>query len=170
MKGVQNVNTDQCPVCKMTIREVGEKELVHSVYHGIRYHFCSAQCAQNFSRRPRLYLNDQTEGKALIKRGRLEFQDELSDAMQQKIRQTVAAMMGIHDVSVSARRMNVVYDLMQVTSEQIEARLMAADVSLDKNWQQRMRLAWHHYTEENELDQLAAPGAPCCNRPPTKRS
>src|SRR5574338_25934 len=63
--------------------------------------------------------------------------------------------------------LEVSYDLLQATAEQIEARLVEAGVGLGQGWAERLRRAFVHYEEECETGNLAAPGETHCHGPDT---
>jgi len=76
--------------------------------------------------------------------------------------------MGAKEVQVNGRSLLVSYDLLQLTSAQVENALRATAIILDDGWWQRVRRAWIRDTERNELNNLAARPAACCNRAPPR--
>ncbi len=77
-------------------------------------------------------------------------------------------MMGILDVRITGEKVAVTYDLFEATAEQIERDIEQAGAKLGAGWASRLRRGWVHYTEENELDNLAVSNMACCNTPPAK--
>lgn len=75
-------------------------------------------------------------------------------------------MMGVQDVQVSESKVSVTYDLLEATAVQVEEALEQAGAKLGVGWSERLKRGWVHYTEENELDMLAAADGACCNRSP----
>lgn len=53
-------------VCRMGVEEDDLGTFSRS-YEGKKYFFCSAECMLCFSRDPRLYVDDSSQGKALTK-------------------------------------------------------------------------------------------------------
>lgn len=73
------------------------------------------------------------------------------------LKTNLTEMMGIKDVSIEDNKVSISYDLLQVTRQQIENRLAEIGIKLGNDWMERLRRAWVHDSEENELDNLAAP-------------
>ncbi len=46
--------------------------------------------------------------------------------------------------------MQITYDLIEATEEQIERTLLATGTRLGSGWTERLRRAWVHYTEDCE--------------------
>lgn len=74
--------------------------------------------------------------------------------------------MGVREVSFQGDRLQISYDLMQVTQAHIEQTLDELGVHLDNSWWHKARRGWAHNAEENELANLARGDGACCNRPP----
>lgn len=138
---------------------------------GVTYSFCSHQCLENFRARPGLYAGDHAPKKSdqpVIKQRRFRLTTSLTPELTSRLTGTIEHMTGIHSIRIEGSCVEISYDLMQVTAEQIEHRLAQAGARPGNGWVNRLRSGWIHYIEENELDNLAeAPGA-CCNRPPPK--
>lgn len=160
-------HTSICPVCDMTATD----SPIMAEHLGIRYRFCSEQCRANFIARPRLYvgMSVEKEGrKESIKCRKFRLDRDLSSSQTEEIGRALAQLMGVRETKVRKRSIAITYDLLQCRAEQIEACLFAAGIKLGGGWSHRLRLGWIHYAEENELDNLDAPAAACCSRPPAK--
>jgi len=154
-----------CPVCGMDAKD----STVHAEHIGIEYYFCSPQCRENFIVRPQLYLGRQSvkkNGREIIKRRSLSLDQAVEGALQEQLVHAIKKMMGVRDVQVNGREVSITYDMLEVTAEQIERSLGNAGAVLGTGWGARLQRGWAHYTEENELDNLASGKAACCNKPP----
>ncbi len=81
----------------------------------------------------------------------------LDEDSKELLKASLAEMMGIKDVSIDDDKISISYDLLQVTRQQIENRLAEIGIKLGSDWMERLRRAWVQDSEENELDNLAAP-------------
>ena len=156
-----------CPVCGMDTADSD-----WCVQHGgVNYRFCSTQCRENFRARPSLYVgrNSATgSGRSIIKQRAFALAQALDHVQQIHLKQDITRLMGIRDLEVKADAVTITYDLLEVSAKQIEQALTKAGVSLGTGWSSRLKRGWIHYSEENELDNLAAGASPCCNKPPAK--
>ena len=154
-----------CPVCAMN--NVGDE--ISAEHLSIHYLFCSEQCRTNFLSRPRLYIGKNAkktgQGEALKCR-KFRLGQPLTPTQSEKVSKELGLLMGIKQVDVQSQAIAITYDLRQCRAEQIEACLSGAGIKLGEGWSDRLRLGWIHYTEENELDNLAAQPGACCSHPP----
>ncbi|MDQ6958980.1 MAG: YHS domain-containing protein [Mariprofundaceae bacterium] len=156
-----------CPVCGMDTSNTK----ITTEYLGISYRFCSRQCLENFTTHPKLYLGIKSlkqEGKHVIKRRFFVFEHPIQTSVEDTLEITLSGMMGVRDVQMTSAKVTVTYDLLEVTSVQVEKHIEQAGARLGTGWADRLKRAWIQYTEENELDSLAATNTVCCNKPPTK--
>ena len=63
-------------------------------------------------------------------------------------------MMGMQAVTVAGGKLDITYDLLQATEQQIEAQLAEAGVALGEGWPERLRRAFVQYLEQCEVDAL----------------
>ena len=147
------------PVCGMLV-DPSEHALV---YLQIHYAFCSLQCRQNFEANPGLYAGrpghkaPRQEGTAVIKRRHLHLAEPVPAVCVEPIREALLALMGVTEVVVDNDRIEITYDLLQVTAEQIEAVILACEFPLGEAWRDRVHRAWVHYSEEQTLSSMAVP-------------
>jgi len=144
------------PVCGMQVEsDRYEIELLQ-----IHYAFCSKQCQERFLANPHLYIGlpeqsaPKQEGKEIVKRRRLRLVQPLSPKEADRLFGELQAMMGIKAVVMDGTRIEITYDLLQATSEQIEAKMAEIGVQLGENWAERLRRAFVHYEEECEVGNL----------------
>lgn len=157
-------SSERCPVCGMQVD--GEQRYTQA-YQKMWFHFCSEQCRETFRQRPELYSGKRArEHGAVIKCRRLRLAAPPVPAV---VETTLRELMGVTALRFDGATLTLRYDLLQVTLAQIERALAAAGVALDDGLWQRLSRGWIHHTEENELNNLAAPSAACCNRPPARR-
>lgn len=70
-------------------------------------------------------------------------------------------------VALKIAAVEVSYDLVDTSLEQVEDALQTAGARLDHSVLAKLHRAMLHYTEETELGNLKAPRRnSCCNRPP----
>ena len=157
------MHAKRCPVCGMDAADPA----LTAEHIGNVYHFCSAQCLENFSARPRLYVGkgaQKAEGRVVVKRREFSLDRPVPDAAA--LEAALMRMMGVKEVGISGTKVSVTYDLLEATAAQIEQALTMAGAGLGTGWSARLKRGWVNYTEETELENLAAGDAPCCNRPP----
>lgn len=153
------------PVCRMEVAATS----FATEYAGIAYAFCSAQCKERFLANPQLYIGfpgrkaPAQKGREIIKRRRLLLSAPL-DAMQaEKVKRALLEMMGIHEVCIEGDKLEVQYDLMQVTTEQIADKLALIGADLGGGWMDRLKLAFINYLEETEISGLEVKNKKGCH-------
>lgn len=144
------------PVCHMQVTSTS----FATGYAGGHYAFCSAQCKERFLANPHLYIGfpgrkaPAQEGKKVIKRHRLLLSASL-DAMQaERVKRALLEMMGIHEVYIEGDKIEIQYDLIQVTAEQIAEKLALIGADLGEGWIDRLKLAFINNLEEIEINSL----------------
>ena len=144
------------PVC----RKVALDASFSTELGGDHYAFCSAQCKERFLANPHLYVGfpgrdaPAQEGKHVIKRHRLTLSKPLDTAQAEQVRRALLDMVGIHDAHVEADRIEIQYDLMQATAEQIAGKLALIGADLGGGWMDRLKLAFINNLEEIEINSL----------------
>ncbi len=141
-------------------------------YNGVSYHLCSQQCRQNFDKQPKLYLGiraEKNKRKSIVKKRTFKLDAPLPEAESASLETILSKMMGIRRVQISDANIFIVYDLLEAKAEQIEKVIQQAGNKLGTGWRARLKRGWIHYTEETELDNLAAGESACCNKPPAKK-
>ncbi len=156
-----------CPVCGMD----ASTTKITTEYLDMSYYFCSRQCLENFIAHPKLYLGIKSlkqEGKRVIKQRSFVLDRPIQASVEDSLKTMLSEMMGVRDVRVTSTKVIVTYDLLEATAEQIETDIAQVGVKLGTGWAGRLKRGWIHYTEENELDNLAVTNTACCNKPPAK--
>src|SRR3989338_7649693 len=144
------------PVCHMEVASAS----FATEYAGGHYAFCSAQCKERFLASPHLYIGfpgrkaPAQEGKKVIKRRRLLLLAPLDAAQAEQVKQALLEMMGIHEVCIEGDKIEIQYDLVQVTAEQIADKLALIGVDLGDGWIDRLKLAFINNLEEIEISSL----------------
>jgi YHS domain-containing protein len=129
-------------------------------YAGGHYAFCSAQCKERFLANPHLYIGfpgrkaPAQEGVKVIKRHRLSLSMPLDAAQAEQVKQALLEMMGMLEVSIEGNRIEIQYDLIQVTLEQIADKLGLIGTDLGTGWMNRLKLAFINNLEEIEINSL----------------
>lgn len=148
--------TFQDPVCHMQIAATS----FSTEYAGIHYVFCSAQCKERFLYSPHLYVglpghkSPAQQGKSVIKSRRFALSGPLDAKQAAHVKHTLLKMMGMRGVSISGNVIEIQYDLIQATAEQITEKLGLIGADLGEGWKDRFKLAFINYLEECEIDNL----------------
>ena len=138
-------------------------------YAGGYYAFCSAQCKERFLASPHLYIGfpgrkaPAQEGKKVIKRRRLLLLAPLDAAQAEQVKQALLEMMGIHEVCIEGDKIEIQYDLVQVTAEQIADKLALIGADLGDGWIDRLKLAFINNLEEIEISSLEVENRKSCH-------
>jgi len=153
------------PVCRM---EVAASSFA-TEYAGIAYAFCSAQCKERFLANPQLYIGfpghkaPAQKGRKIIKQRRLLLSVPL-DAMQaEQVKRALLEMMGIHKVCIEGDKLEIQYDLIQVTAGQIADKLALIGAGLGGGWMDRLKMAFINYLEETEMSGLEVENKKGCH-------
>ncbi len=155
--------SDICSVCGMT----AEAEIPSVKHQKMYFYFCSGQCRETFVAHPGLYSANVRKGQnEILKRRTIRLDEPLESEVTDLLTPYLMEMMGVKEVTVEGDKIEITYDLLQVTESQIEKMLVEVGLQLGGSWLERLRRGWVDNSEEIELDNLAAPAAPCCNRPP----
>jgi len=144
------------PVCHMEVASA----LFATEYAGVHYAFCSAQCKERFLAHPHLYVGfpgrnaPGQEGEKVIKRHRLLLSAPLDAIQAEQVKRALFEMMGMHEVYIEGNKIEIQYDLMQVTAEQIADKLVSIGADLGEGWIERLKLAFINNLEEIEINSL----------------
>lgn len=148
--------TAKDPVCHMQVSATS----FATEYAGIPYAFCSEQCKERFLSSPHLYVGfpghqaPAQQGREIIKRRRFVLSAPLETMQAEQVKHVLLEMMGIHDVCIEGDKIEIQYDLIQATAEQISDKLGLIGAGLGAGWKDRIRLAFVNYLEECEIDNL----------------
>lgn len=153
------------PVCHMKVSTTS----FFTEYAGGRYAFCSEQCKKRFLSNPRLYIGyygrkaPGQEGKQVIKCRRLLLAAPLDAVQAEQVKQALCEMMGVKEVQADKNKIEVEYDLMQATLEQISAKLASVGAELGGGWVERIKLALINNMEEVEISGMQVDNKKCCH-------
>lgn len=129
-------------------------------YAGGHYAFCSAQCKERFLANPHLYIGfpgrkaPAQQGKKIIKRRRLLLSAPLDAIQAEQVKHALLEMMGIQEIFIEGDKIEIQYDLIQVTAEQIADKLALIESDLGSGWMDRLKLAFINNLEEIEINSL----------------
>ena len=144
------------PVCNMIVS--ADRHAID--YLGMHFAFCSLQCKERFLANPHLYIgaaehkSPKQEGQQILKRRHFHLTEPLPGEIAALVADSIRGMMGIKSIDIDGSDIEVTYDLLQATAQQIESQLESTGAALGKDWGQRLRLAFVHYTEETEVDSM----------------
>ncbi|MBI5463004.1 MAG: YHS domain-containing protein [Gammaproteobacteria bacterium] len=151
------------PVCGMEV-DPHDHALVYLQMH---FAFCSRQCRERFLANPHLYIGSpghpspKQEGLEIVKRRRLRVATPLSPDAAALLVEALQTLMGIRAVHAEGDRVEITYDLLQATQEQIEAKMAEVGVRLGEGWADRLRRAFVNFEEESQVGGLAGSGTHC---------
>lgn len=157
--------TVEDPVCHMKVSETS----FATEYEGISYAFCSAQCKDRFLANPRLYAGlpgrkaAAQQGTEIIKQRRMMLSAPLDGEQAEIVKRALVEMMGICEIRIEGKKIEIQYDLMQVTAEQIADKLASIGTALGGGWMERLKLAFVNYQEECEIGSLEVTGGKRCH-------
>jgi len=138
-------------------------------YAGIHYSFCSAQCRERFLANPHLYIGfpghkaPAQQGKEVIKQRRMVLSAPLDAKQAELVKRALLEMMGISEICIEGDKIEIQYDLMQITAEQITNKLALIGTELGGGWMDRLKLAFINYLEEREVDSLEVANKKGCH-------
>lgn len=144
------------PVCHMQVPSAS----FALEYTGMHYAFCSEQCRERFLANPHLYTGlpgtkaPGQQGKEIIKQRRMMLSAQLDAKQAEIVKHALLSMMGMQAVRIEANKIEIQYDLMQVTTEQIADKLNLIGSDLGGDWIDRLKLAFINYQEECEVGNL----------------
>jgi len=144
------------PVCHMMV----SKSSFNTEYSGMTFAFCSGQCRDRFLANPHLYMGfprqkaPAQQGVEVVKNRKIRLNCPLDVTQSQLVQDALTSMMGVQDIHVDGNLLEIRYDLVQVTAEQIENTLVSVGASLGQGWIDRIRRAFIHFKEESEIGNL----------------
>ncbi len=159
--------TSRDPVCAMDVEIAGSR--FSASHRGLDFHFCSAQCLENFGNNPELYTRYLGLRSGLLppmpKRRKLPLGPGGDGNIERACRR-IGEMMGISQVRAESACLIVDYDLKQATLSQIEAVAAAQGLKFKGGFHALRRWLWRS-SESTELGNAAHPSTgACCNKPP----
>jgi len=148
------------PVCGMLV-DRGQLALEYMQMH---FAFCSEQCRERFLATPGLYIGHPGQkapvqaGRDVVRRRRLHLAEPLPSGMATALADSLYTMMGVRAVSVNEDVLEITYDLLQATAEQIEAAIGTfGNAHLGDAWRDRLLRAWVHVEEETIISSMEVP-------------
>ena len=90
----------------------------------------------------------------VIKRHRFLLSAPLDAIQAERVKQALLEMMGMDEVFIEGDKIEIQYDLMQVTAEQIADKLALIGAGLGEGWVDRLKLAFINNLEEIEISSL----------------
>lgn len=149
-------------VCDMEVNS----DDIYLDYQGCHYVFCSSQCLERFQANPHLYIGypgseaPKHAGIKVLKKRKLKLDEPLPQEATDLFVECIEAMMGIHYIEINGNRIDITYDLLQVTESQIEETITDVGIALGSDVMEKIRRAFVHYMEETEVGSLEArPGS-----------
>jgi len=159
--------TSRDPVCGMVINVAASP--YSTMWQGLEFHFCSAQCQERFIATPSLYTaqGGARNSVPIVKRRKLQFVAPTQVALRAACGRLLD-MMGVAAAIPGSDDLTVEYDLRQATFAQVEAVVAGAGLILRGGLHRWRRSLWK-FIEGNEIENEAHPSSgACCNRPPAR--
>lgn len=159
--------TSRDPVCGMMVNVAASP--YSTMWHGLKFHFCSAQCQERFIATPALYKTPAGVRNIvpIVKRRRLHFVAPTQEALRAACGR-LRGMMGVATASPGSDNLTVEYDLRQATFAQVEAVVAGAGL-ISRGGLHRWRRSLWKFIEGNEIENEVHPASgACCNRPPAQ--
>ncbi len=153
------------PVCHMEV----EASSFPVEFEGVHFAFCSAQCKERFQANPHLYMgfpgqkSPSQKGETIIKQRRMVLAEPLDAWQAEQVKRELQEMMGILSVCIDGSKIDIQYDLMQVTAEQISSKLSVIGSELGGGWIEGLKVAFINYLEEREIDSLEVNNTKSCH-------
>ena len=147
------------PVCSMFV----DAHKIEIVYAEVHYAFCSEQCHERFFGNPHLYIvypghkAPKFRGIQALKWRRFKLEYALTSLEFEQLIEGLRSLMGVRKVHVNNMILEITYDLMKVTAEQIENRLVEIGLNLGGQWPERLRRSFINFVEEFEISGLDEP-------------
>lgn len=160
--------TSRDPVCGMVVTAASSS--YSTIWRGLEFHFCSAQCQERFVATPEIYTapGGIRTVVPIIKRRKLHFVAPTQEALRAACGRLLG-MMGVATAIPGQDDLTVEYDLRQATFAQVEAVVAGAGLVLQGGLHRWRRSLWK-FVEGNEIENEAHPtSGACCNRPPVPR-
>jgi YHS domain-containing protein len=144
------------PVCGMSV----PPEQLRTAYLQMSFAFCSEQCRERFLANPHLYIGvpgqraPKQTGTKVLKHRRLCLDRPLEPEQARLLEQALLHMMGVRWVKAEGNRIELRYDLLEATAEQLEAKMTEIGAQLGSGWLERLHRAFIHFEEECEVASL----------------
>ncbi len=159
-----NQNEDQVkdPVCEMMV----DPQNNAIEYLQMSFAFCSKQCQERFLANPHLYIGipgvkaPKQEGQEVIKRRKIHLSHSLSTDEITQVSDALQAMMGIKNLAVMQDTIEITYDLLQATLQQIEDKLVEIGIQLGDGWAERLQRAFVKESEEIQVESMEVTTTP----------
>lgn len=151
------IATVRDPVCGMDVPPTQ----LDTIFEGIHYAFCSAQCRERFVANPHLYIgmpgekSPKQKGVELFKRRRFQLDTPLTSQGAAILADELGTMMGVRAIDIlDDNTVSITYDLLQATANQIEEKMGDVGLRLGDGWSARLRRSFVNYIEECEVGNL----------------
>jgi YHS domain-containing protein len=144
------------PVCGMSV----PPEQLRTTHLQMSFAFCSEQCRERFLANPHLYIGlpghkaPKQIGTKVLKHRRLRLDQPLTPDQAQQLTQALLQMMGVRWVKAEGERVEIRYDLIEATAEQLETQIAEIGAELGSGWLERLHRAFIHFEEESEVASL----------------
>ncbi|NOY57855.1 MAG: hypothetical protein GXO75_02845 [Calditrichaeota bacterium] len=104
---------------------------------------------------------------AIIKYRSIDLENIKDIPKGEQIVKVLKEQSGMIDANINYEKGSIefAYDLELINLTKIEEIIKQTGIVLSGSLWRRLKRNWTHFTEENELENAHAPGAPCCSHP-----
>lgn len=131
---------------------------------GMTFWLCSEQCRERFTQRSSLYIGDPKHGKSAKQHGiKVEKKRTINLVLPNNhesaslLIQYLNSLMGVIEAKINQGQLEIEYDLVQVSLEEIEAFIKSTGIDIEQSWMDKVHDAFIHFNEEGQLDNLGHP-------------
>ncbi len=131
---------------------------------GMTFWLCSEQCRDRFNQRPSLYIGDPKQGKSAKQHGikvhkkrTLNLELPNNNESASLLIRALNSLMGVTEATINQGQLEIEYDLVQVSLEEIEAFIKSTGINIEQSWLDKIHDSFIHYNEEGQLDNLGHP-------------
>ena len=147
----------KCPVCEMIVFN----DVISHSFRGIEFWFCSEQCQIRFKRYSSVFVGDpqhglseKQKGTRVIKMHKIVLVSAPDRKRLDEIVIALRQLMGVDFVEIENDEVFVIYDLLQVSLEDIEKAILMSYGPIKDTITEKIRRGIIHYNEECELGNL----------------
>jgi YHS domain-containing protein/copper chaperone CopZ len=144
------------PVCGDLV-----KDATHTLGHlGVQFVFCSAQCKERFQLHPGLFVGCPGEkapkqaGEEVIKQRCMRLAFPLMARRAAEVENCLQNLLGVKMVCISEDHVDIAYDLLLISAEEIEEKIIECGEYLGHSIRDRLERVFVHVGEQSEISSL----------------
>lgn len=144
------------PVCGDAV----EQSSYLAEHLGAHFLFCSEQCKERFLSHPGLFVGcpgekaPRQEGQEIIKQRCMRLAFPLDSGKAEKIQDILQDLLGVKSSAVGSDHIDISYDLLLISAEEIEEKIIACGEELGHRLRDRLERVFIHAEEQNEISSI----------------